>query len=61
VPVAVFYSLSEMEQAVFCTEYLLQYGVFSCAGDWEADSKGGEGRDIAGTSDAGAGRIQGQV
>ena len=59
--VAVFHSLFEMEQKVLCTKYMLQYGLFSCAGDWETDRKGRKDRNPAGTSDTGAGRIQKQI
>ncbi len=61
VSVAVLYSLPEMEQAVLCTEYMLQYGLFSCAGDREADRRGRKYRNTARTSDTGAGRIPEQV
>ena len=60
VSVAVFHSLFEMEQTVLCTKYMLQYGLFSCAGDWETDRKGRKDRNPAGTSDTGTGGIQKQ-
>ena len=59
--VVILYPLFEMEQTVLCTEYMLQYGLFSCTGDWEADREGRKYRNPAGTSGTSTGRIQKQI
>lgn len=59
--VVILYPLFEMEQTVLCKEYMLQFGLFSCTGDWETNCKGRKYRNPAGTPGTGAGRIQKQI
>ena len=59
--IVILYPLVKMEQTVLCTEYMLQYGLFSCTGDREEGCKGRKYRNPAGIPDTGAARIQKQI
>lgn len=57
----VFYSMLQVEQAVFCADHMLQYNLCIGSGGRQGNRQRRKCGDQTGTFDAGAGRISQQI